>query len=77
MKRYEVVKSKFRNYFIAKRNVNYKQAKFNVRIQNENEPVESFITDLHAEHCILKDQLISERIVVGLRNKKAYQKDYN
>ena len=41
--------------------------------------VESFITDLHclAEHCefrTLKDQLIRDRIVVGLRNKQLSEK---
>ena len=79
MKQYDVVKNKFENYFIAKRNVIYERAKFNVRIQNESEPVESFITDLHclAEHCefgTLKDQLIRDRIVVGLRNKQLSEK---
>ncbi len=47
LKRYETVKNKFENHFIAKRNIIYERAKFNVRIQNENEPVEDFITDLH------------------------------
>ena len=79
MKQYNVVKNKFENHFIAKRNVIYERAKFNVRIQNESEPVESFITDLHclAEHCefgTLKDQLIRDRIVVGLRNKQLSEK---
>ena len=79
MKQYDVVKNKFENHFIAKRNVIYERAKFNVRIQNESEPVESFITDLHclAEHCefgTLKDQLIRDHIVVGLRNKQLSEK---
>lgn len=47
MKSYETVKSKFENHFIAKRNVIFERAKFNVRVQKEGEPVESFITDLH------------------------------
>ncbi len=64
LKRYETVKNKF---------------KFNVRIQNENEPVEDFVTNLHclAEHCgfgTLKDQLIRDRIVVGLKNKHLSKK---
>ena len=52
----------------------------NVRaVLNNGEPVESFITDLHclAEHCefgTLKDQLIRDRIVVGLRNKQLSEK---
>ena len=79
LKRYEVVKSKFENHFIAKRNVIYERAKFNVRVQNESEPVESFITDLHClgEHCqfgTLKDQLIRDRIVVGLKKQTLIRK---
>ena len=79
MKSYETVRDKFENHFIAKRNVIFERAKFNVRIQDENEPVESFITDLHclAKYCefgVLKDQLIRDRIVVGLRNKKLSEK---
>ena len=79
MQRYDVVKNRFENHFIAKRNVIYERAKFNVRIQNDDEPVEAFITDLHclAENCefgTLKDQLIRDRIVVGLRNKQLSKK---
>jgi hypothetical protein len=53
MKSYETVRNKFENHFIAKRNVIFERAKFNVRIQDENEPVVSFITDLHclAKYC--------------------------
>ena len=77
LKRYETVKNKFENHFIAKRNIIYERAKFNIRIQNK--PVEDFITDLHclAEHCdfgTLKDQIIRDRIVVGLKNKQLSEK---
>jgi hypothetical protein len=79
LKSYETVKRKFENHFIAKRNVIFERAKFNVRVQKDGEPVESFITDLHclAKYCdfgTLKDQLIRDRIVVGLRNKKLSEK---
>ena len=79
MKSYETVKNKFETHFIAKRNVIFERAKFNVRVQTEDELVESFITDLHclAKHCefgVLKDQLIRDRIVVGLQNKKLSEK---
>ena len=68
LKQYDAVKNKFEDHFIAKRKVLYERAKFNVRIQNDGEPVESFITDLHclAELCdfgTLKDQLIRDRII--------------
>ena len=79
MKSYETVRNRFENHFIAKRNVIFKRAKFNVRIQDENEAVEDFITDLHClakywEFGVLKDQLIRDCIVVGLKNKKLFEK---
>ena len=56
-KKYSEVKAKFEEHFIKKRNVIYERAKFNSRKQEEGEPVDSFITDLHAlaEHCEYKD----------------------
>jgi len=75
---YEVVKGKFESisYFVVKRNVIFERAKFNLRSQKDNyESVENFITDLYclAEYCefgTLKDDLIRDRIVVGLKDKK-------
>ena len=51
------------------------RAKFNLRSQKENEPVNNFITDLYclSEYCefgTLKNDLIRDRIVVGLKDKK-------
>ena len=40
-KKYDVVKQKFQDYFIIKRNVIFERAKFNLRSQQENEPVEA------------------------------------
>ena len=70
LQQYDVVKNRFENHFIAKRNVTG---------STDGEPVEAFITDLHclAEHCefcTLKDQLVRDRIVVGLRNKQFSEK---
>ena len=53
-------------------------SKFNLRSQQENEPVEAFITDLFnlAEHCnfgSLREELIRDRIVVGIRDKNLSQ----
>ena len=69
---YNQVKGKFENHFSVKRNVIFERAKFNSRIQGES--VDSFITDLYglARYCnfgALKDELIRDRIVVGLRNR--------
>ena len=76
---YNTVISKFESHFIIKRNVIFERAKFNQRIQQENEPVDAFITDLHtlAQHCsygALHDEMIRDRIVVGLRDKALSEK---
>ena len=78
-KQYELVKNRFESHFIVKRNIIFERAKFNLRSQQEGESVETFITDLHclAEHCefgVLKDELIRDRIVVGLKDKKLSEK---
>ena len=75
LKRYGVVKTKFDNHFVVRRNVIFERAKFNRRSQEEGETVDNFITALHAlaEYCefgTLHDELIRDRIVVGLRDAK-------
>ena len=57
----------------------FERAKFNQRIQRENKPVDAFITDLHklAQNCsygALHDEMIRDRIVVGLRDKALSEK---
>ena len=79
VKKYSVVKEKFEDHFIKKRNVIYERARFNSRKQEKGEPVDSFITDLHAlaEHCDYKDlhdEMIRDRIVVGLRDAALSEK---
>ena len=49
----------------------YERAKFNQRKQREGESVDTFITALHnlADHCMhgkLREEMIRDRIVVGL-----------
>ena len=78
-KNYEVVKTKFQNKYENKKNVIFERAKFNSRVQEQNETVDSFITDLYklAQHCdfkTLKDELIRDRIVVGLRDRRLSEK---
>ena len=79
VKKYSVVKGKFEDHFIKKRNVIYERAKFNSHKQEEGKPVDSFITDLYAlvEHCDYKDlhdEMIRDRIVVGLRDAALSEK---
>ena len=58
---------------MKRRNIIYERAKFNQRRQEEGESVDSFVTSLHclAEYCGyegLKNEMIRDRIVVGLRD---------
>lgn len=77
---YRTVFEKFERHFVKRRNLIFEWVKFNQRRQEEGEPVDDFIMDLYriAEHCsygTLHDELIRDRIVVGLRSA-AYQKSY-
>ncbi|KAK3107078.1 hypothetical protein FSP39_006562 [Pinctada imbricata] len=79
LKKYDTVKGKFNEYFVVRRNVIIERAKFNQRMQNEGESVDNFITSLYtlAEHCgynDLHDEMIRDRIVVGLRDRKLSEK---
>ena len=76
---YATVKAKFDNHFVQRRNVIFERAKFNRRKQDAGEPVEAFITALYAlaEHCgygNLHDEMIRDRIVVGIRNSGLSEK---
>ena len=68
---YAVVKSKFDEHFVVRRKAILERAKFNRRSQEEGEMVDSFTTALFclAEHCeygALNDEMIRDRIVVGI-----------
>lgn len=72
-KSYDVVKQKFDNYYTARKTKMYARARFNQRIQKDDESIDDFITDLHnlAKKCefgLLEDELIRDRIVAGMRN---------
>ena len=47
-KLYTAVKAKLELFFVKKKYIIYKQARFNCRIQEEGESVSSFITDYTA-----------------------------
>ena len=79
LKQYHTVKTRFDEHFVVRRNVIFERAKFNRRRQGEGETVDLFITALYAlaEHCdygTLKDQMIRDRIVVGLQDLKLSEK---
>ena len=70
--KYDTVKQAFENHFIKKRNPIFERAKFNQR-KHEGESVDTFVTALHTlvKHCeygALQDQMIRDRLVVGLRD---------
>lgn len=78
-KDYDKLKSSFEKHFIPRRNVIFERARFNQRSQMEHEAIEEFVTDLHrlAASCdfgSLKDELIRDRLVVGLRDKNLSEK---
>ena len=71
-KDYDDVMNKFDGYFVQRKNPIFERAKFNQRVQAETETVDQFVTALYAlvEHCEyegLKEQMIRDRLVVGLR----------
>ncbi|UYV79391.1 K02A2.6-like [Cordylochernes scorpioides] len=70
----ESVLKAFDSHFCVRKNIIYKRAKFNSRIQEDREPVDELITSLYklADSCEfegLHEQLIRDRIVVGVRDK--------
>ncbi|GBO05870.1 hypothetical protein AVEN_44979-1 [Araneus ventricosus] len=82
-------KMRFERYRIASRlspktgneqkNTIFERAQFNKRVQLDGESVNTFITALYtlSEHCeygVLHDELIRDRIVVGIRDKNLSEK---
>ena len=52
-RKYKVVRDRYEAYFVKKRNVIYERAKFNLRKQEDGEPVDDFVTSLYslAQYC--------------------------
>ena len=74
-KSYKLVSAKITAFFIPKTNVIFERSKFNQRAQKVGESAESFISELHflASKCsygTLKDELVRDRIVVGILDSK-------
>lgn len=70
---YDAVRNAFDRHFVPRKNVIYERAKFNKRVQQPAETVDSFITALYAlaENCEygeLHDELLRDRLVVGLKD---------
>lgn len=75
---YSVVIDRFNKHFIPQKNEIFERAKFNSRTQQTGETVKEYLTTLYelSENCNyekyqgLRDELIRDRLVVGLLNKK-------
>ena len=72
---YKAVKEAFDGYFAPRKNVIFERHRFNIRVQQPGEEVDVFITDLYTlaekfEYGTLKDELIRDRIVTGVLDKK-------
>ena len=76
---YTGVRDALGDYFTKRRNVIFERARFNMRRQEPGESVDKFITSLYslAEYCnygTLHDEMIRDRIVVGISNTKLSEK---
>ena len=72
-KEYKKTIAKFDEFFSVQRNVIYERARFNRRSQLQSETAEEYIVELYclAETCNygdLKDEMIRDRLVVGIRD---------
>ena len=78
-KKYSTVVEKFQQYFVKRKNFIYERSKFNQRIQELDETIDSFVTDLYrlAQTCNygeLTDEMIRDRIVAGIRDGAAAER---
>ena len=75
---YDIVLTKFNDYFVPRRNIIHERAVFYQRVQRQGESVESFIHHLYelAETCDFADtksEHIRDRIVIGILDKDLSQ----
>ena len=76
---FDVVIQKFDNYFTPKKNVTYQRYRFFSYNQNDGGSIDSYATKLRtiAGHCDfgdLKDSLIREKIVIGIRDSETQER---
>ena len=78
-KTYSKVMEKFDAYFDVRKNVIFERARFNKRNQLEGETAEEYVTALYGliescEYGTMKDELLRDRLVVGIRDSTVSQK---
>lgn len=76
---YNCIIHKFDEHFKVRRNVIFERATFNQRNQEVDESAEVYITTIHqmADRCeygTMKDELVRDRLVVGIRDKALSQR---
>ena len=76
---YKTVLSKLDGFLDVRRNVTFERARVNRRNKREGESAEQFITQLYAlvetcEYGELTDDMLRDRIVVGIRNQTLSQR---
>ena len=80
--KYDIVLSKFEQYFVPKRNVIYERSIFHARTQSDTETVEQYYSDLHvlvgkcAYPEAVHEEMLRDRFVLGLRDKDVQCKLY-
>ena len=70
---YATVLEKLDSYFKVRKNVIFERARFNRRHQQDGESAEQYIMELfklveHCEYGALRDQMVRDRIVVGIKD---------
>ena len=76
---FDVVIQKFDDYFTPKKNITYQRYRFFSYNQNDGQSIDSYATELRtrADHCDfgdLKDSLIRDKIVIGIRDSKTQER---
>ena len=71
---YNTVVSKFKDFFKVRHNIIFEHARFNRSNQVDGESAEKYIVELYAlaETCNygeMKEEMIRDRLVVGIRDK--------
>ena len=69
----------FDNYFTPKKNITYQRYRFFSYNQNDGQSIDSYATELRtrADHCDfgdLKDSLIRDKIIIGIRDSKTQER---
>ena len=76
---FDTVWKKFKEYCLPKKNTIYERYTFNNRRQEESETIERYVTVLKklastCEYGELKEELVRDRLVCGVKNKKLSEK---